>query len=87
VIYTSPAGPVTAHDVLFGFGPAIARGKLRMAHRSGFTPTTMVNHLKQANFAQFVLRRRPSLELAVVARKTPWPETGEHEALMRQLGL
>ena len=87
VIYTSPIGPITAHDVLFGYGPAIAGGKLQMAHRSGFTPTAMVNHLKRANFAQFVLRRRASLELAVVARKTPWSDPTEHETLLRQLGL
>jgi hypothetical protein len=87
VIYTSPIGPITAHDVLFGYGPAIAGGKLAMAHRSGFTPTAMVNHLKRANFSQFVLRRRPSLELAVIARKTPWSDPAEHETLLRQLGL
>src|SRR4029077_8751035 len=25
-LYQSPAGPVTAHDIFFGFGPAIAAG-------------------------------------------------------------
>jgi SAM-dependent methyltransferase len=88
VVYQSPAGPITAHDILFGYGPAIARGHTHMAHRCGFTPTTMLHHLNEARFGQFVLRRRPpSLELAVVARKTPWPDASERDTLMQQLAL
>jgi hypothetical protein len=87
VVYQSPSGPITAHDVLFGHGPAIARGHIRMAHRCGFTPSVMARHLNEARFAQSVLRRRPTLELAVVARKSPWQSAAEREALIQQLGL
>jgi len=87
IMYVSPAGPVTAHDALYGFGPALERGKVQMAHRSGFTPGAMTHQLRQAKFANFVVRRRPSLELAAVARKTPWSDRGEYEALLRQLDL
>ncbi len=87
VLYQSPAGPVTAHDVLFGFGPAIARGRVSMAHRCGFTPTLMLTRLKEAAFPEIVLRRRPSLELAAVIRKRPSADAAEREALLAQLEL
>lgn len=87
VIYASPAGPVTAHDVLFGFGPAIAQGRTSMAHRCGFTPTVMLRRLNEATFAEIVLRRRPSLELAAVARKRPSAHAAERDALLAELEL
>jgi SAM-dependent methyltransferase len=87
VIYESPAGPITAHDVLFGFGPAIAQGYSHMAHRCGFTPTMMMRHLQEAKFPGFIIRRLPSLELAVVASKRPFADEAAGEALMRQLQL
>jgi SAM-dependent methyltransferase len=87
VIYESAAGPVTAHDVLFGFGPAIARGSTSMAHRCGFTPTAMLDRLKKSRFSEIVLRRRPSLELAALALKTPSPSAADRDALMKNLAL
>ena len=87
VLYEAPAGPVTAHDVLFGFGPAIAHGRVSMAHRCGFTPTLMLTRLKEAAFSDVVLRRRPSLELAAVIRKRPWPDAAARETLLAQLEL
>lgn len=69
-VYTSPAGPITAHDMLYGFGAAIGRGQESMAHRCGFTPTLMMQRLREAPFAEIIIRRRPQkLELAAVLRK------------------
>ena len=45
VLYESPAGPITPHDVMFGLGAAVARGHVSMAHRCGFTPSAMLRHL------------------------------------------
>lgn len=87
VLYKSPAGPVTAHDVLFGFGPALAQGRPSMAHRCGFTPTMMLRRLNEAAFAEIVLRRRPSLELAAVARKRPSADAAARDALLAELEL
>jgi SAM-dependent methyltransferase len=70
VIYQSSAGPVTAHDMIFGFGLALSQGHIGMAHRCGFTPTVMAERLKAAPFAEIVLRRRRNLELGALARKT-----------------
>jgi len=67
-IYQSAAGPVTAHDMLWGFGEAIARGKTAMAHHCGFTPTWFLDCFKEAGFAEIILRRRRDhLELAALA--------------------
>jgi hypothetical protein len=87
VIYTSPAGPVCAHDMLYGFGPAIAAGQLSMAHRCGFTPTILVNLLDATNFVEYGIRRLPTLELVVVARKTPGTPDTSCEALLTALAL
>jgi SAM-dependent methyltransferase len=87
VIYESPAGPVTAHDVLFGFGPAVARGSISMAHRCGFTPTAMLQRLRQSSFVEVVLRRRPSLELAALALKKASSHPTARDALLTDLAL
>jgi SAM-dependent methyltransferase len=84
-VYESPAGPITPHDVVFGYGRDIARGWTHMAHRSGFTPTTLVAALRDAGFAEFVVMRRPGFELAALAHKTGWRSEGEREIMARQL--
>src|SRR6266571_102690 len=35
VVYQSPAGPVIAHDIVFGFGLFLAQGQSKMAHNCG----------------------------------------------------
>ena len=86
-LYTAPAGPVTPHDIVFGFGPAIARGQLAMAHRCGFTPTSMTRHLAAAGFGGYALLRRADFELAAVVRKQDWPGVEERDRLLMNLGL
>lgn len=86
-IYESPAGTVTAHDMFYGFGPAIAEGQTSMAHRCGFTPSTIVAFMNGTSFAEYAIRRLPSLELAVVARKTVGSPDNNCEALLGALNL
>ena len=50
-LYTSMAGPITALDMLFGYGPAIAQGEHFMAHRTAFTRATISDKFKAAGFA------------------------------------
>jgi ubiquinone/menaquinone biosynthesis C-methylase UbiE len=52
VLYSSPAGPVTAIDMLYGFRPAIERGEHFMAHRTAFTKSTMSSKLTDAGFTE-----------------------------------
>lgn len=48
--YESAAGPITPLDILFGHGPSLAEGKHFMAHKTGFTATTLQAHLERAGF-------------------------------------
>jgi len=87
VVYESPAGAVIAHDILFGFGPHLAQGRSKMAHNCGFTPTLLAQKLREAPFAQIVLRRRPYHELAGVACKRAPIDEAERDALLAALEL
>lgn len=87
-IYQSPAGPVTPHDVLFGFGPAIARGNTSMAHHCGFTPGALQRHFLGVPFGEIMLRRRTkTLELAALARAIPHRDEAERNTLIAALEL
>lgn len=88
VLYDSPAGPVTPHDIVFGFGAAIAEGRQAMAHRCGFTPSMLQRAFAGLPFGELLLRRRSeALELVAVARATPAAGEAERAALMAALGL
>ena len=87
VVYESPAGPVTAHDMLFGFGPSLAQGRSSMAHKCGFTPTLLLQKLQESPFAEIVLRRRANYELAALACKRAPAGDAEREAFLAALQL
>jgi len=72
-VYRSPAGPVTPHDMFYGFGPSMAQGHLFMAHRCGFTRTSLIKALHQAGF-QRVGARRLRYDLWVVATLGAMPD-------------
>ncbi len=56
VLYTSTAGPITVHDVIYGFGAEIERSNNDFfAHKTGFTPNTLVRYLNRAGFAHVYL--------------------------------
>jgi len=87
VVYDSPAGPVIAHDIVFGFGPYLAQGRSRMAHNCGFTPTLLLQKLREAPFAEIIMRRRAGHELAGVACKRAAAGEAEREAFLAALEL
>jgi SAM-dependent methyltransferase len=87
-IYQSEAGPVTAHDMVWGFGAAIALGRTAMAHHCGFTPRRFLGCLKAAGFAEIVLHRRGNyLELAALAFPKPSTGPSQRKILMAELEL
>jgi SAM-dependent methyltransferase len=87
-LYQSPAGPVTPHDIVFGFGPAIASGRESMAHRCGFTPGMLQRCFQRLSYGEVQLRRRSAeLELVAVARARPAVDDAERAALMAALEL
>lgn len=69
--YTSPAGPISPIDMLFGLRSALARGNHYMAHRCGFTLKVLMGTMKVCGFTNVVGMARPSAyELWVVGSKT-----------------
>jgi SAM-dependent methyltransferase len=87
-VYQSAAGPVTPHDMIFGFGAAIAGGRASMAHRCGFTPGMLQQSFRGLSFAEVLLRRRGAqLELAAVARATAAKDDADRMDLMAALEL
>jgi SAM-dependent methyltransferase len=87
VVYQAPAGPVTAHDMIYGYGRFLAEGRPAMAHRCGFTPTLLLSKLREAPFAEIVLKRRVYHELAGVACKRAPADDTERQAFIATLGL
>lgn len=82
--YQSPAGPITPLDILYGHRPALARGNLYMAHRSGFTQRVLAATLLKAGFATVTSRARPDhFDLWALATKGPKSKQ-EMEALARE---
>jgi hypothetical protein len=87
-LYDSPAGPVTPHDIVFGFGVAIASGRTSMAHRCGFTPGMLQRCFSELPYGEVMLRRRRNeYELVAVARAIPARDDAERAALMAALEL
>jgi ubiquinone/menaquinone biosynthesis C-methylase UbiE len=64
--YHARAGGITPHDTLYGYGTQLARGYLHMAHRCGFTRSSLMQALMAAGFAG-VGARRVNFELWAVA--------------------
>jgi SAM-dependent methyltransferase len=56
--YTSPLGPISPIDIVYGHRRAMADGNLYMAHRCGFTLRTLVGLLNEMGFANVAGRRR-----------------------------
>lgn len=53
VLYTSAAGPISVHDVIYGWGAEIERSGVDFyAHKRGFTVKSLTLALERAGFAQ-----------------------------------
>ncbi|HSZ54596.1 MAG TPA: methyltransferase domain-containing protein [Tepidisphaeraceae bacterium] len=65
--YVSSVGPVAPIDMLFGFRPALRSGNLWMAHRTGFTATSLRNALAAAGFDVIEIREGQT-DLIAIAR-------------------
>src|SRR5262249_28423134 len=71
VLYTSPAGPISAIDVLFGHRASVERGNVFMAHKTGFTAQTLAQKLHDAGFVN-VQVKRDTLALWAHATRQRW---------------
>jgi SAM-dependent methyltransferase len=79
-VYTSPMGPITPLDMLFGHSDSIERGNVFMAHNTGFTASTVGQLLIDAGF-ETILVKREQLDLWAVALM---PES-DKRAIQREL--
>ncbi len=75
--YSSPAGPISPIDILYGFRSSIAKGNLYMAHRCGFTQSVLAKTLHAAGFSSVACNRRnhPHYDLYAVATKDDMNQT------------
>jgi predicted SAM-dependent methyltransferase len=67
VAYVSPAGPITAIDMLYGHLASVAQGRHYMAHKTGFTAERLGNLLMEAGFPTANVRRDDHFELCALA--------------------
>lgn len=59
-LYISPAGPISALDILYGFSKDMANGNLYMAHRGGFVERSLRDALLGAGFQSVATLARPA---------------------------
>ena len=70
-LYISPVGAIAPLDILYGHRPALARGNAFMAHRTGFTGTTLGTALIAAGFVAVMMQRDlPNFSLTAIAFRT-----------------
>ena len=68
--YRSASGPITPLDMIFGHGASLAQGHLFMAHKTGFTVTSLEHALNEAGFVGVQARRGDAFDLWAVAYKS-----------------
>lgn len=67
VIYTSPAGPITPLDMLYGHGASIERGHHAMRHGTAFTQDLLAQVLLDAGFVEVRTSRTETHEVWALA--------------------
>ena len=72
-LYSSPAGPVTAFDILYGHRKATLEGNEYMAHKGGFTYSTLYKSFKEVGF-QAMAGGRKGYNIYLVAFKQRKPD-------------
>ncbi|MES2991032.1 MAG: methyltransferase domain-containing protein [Pseudomonadota bacterium] len=71
VLYTAAAGPITVHDVIYGWGEQIERSGVDFyAHKRGFTAHSLSRALQDAGFAQIgIAASEANFEIRALAFK------------------
>jgi SAM-dependent methyltransferase len=57
-LYVSPAGPISAVDIMYGFRPSMAAGNLFMAHKTAFTAASLARQLMASGFSEVTIVRK-----------------------------
>lgn len=66
-LYISPAGPISAIDIVYGHQKAIQQGQIYMAHKTAFTAETLAKHLMAAGFPHVLVARDRVFGLHAIA--------------------
>lgn len=82
-IYTSPAGAITALDMLFGFQKTIATGDTPRQHRSGYSLTSFGNFMRDCGLCNLSITRQ-AYDLQGVGLKLPYGHSERVERIMLQ---
>lgn len=81
VLYVSPAGPISAHDVMYGLqSEIVSSGQDFYAHKTGFTNKSLMKFLSQGGFRHIFLAE--GVELAVHALAFKTEPTARQRALL-----
>jgi len=72
-LYEAPIGPVTAFDILYGHRKATLEGNEYMAHKGGFTYSTLYKAFKEVGF-QAIAGGRKGYNIYLVAFKQRKPD-------------
>lgn len=79
VLYQSPAGPIAALDVLFGWRKRVQQGHTSWSHKTGFVQKLLGERLVRAGFRRVQVGRRPAAyELVARAEKQGASPAGAH---------
>jgi hypothetical protein len=81
--YVSSGGPISFHDVIYGWGKEVARGNFYYSHKTGFTEKSLTKALTHAGFHQ-VLTARDGGNLHAIAFKG---KAKPSASLLRTLGV
>lgn len=69
VLYESPAGPITAFDMIYGFRRYVAANPGTMAHHTGFTSKLLEEALWEAGFSKVTMSRVKAFNVMAVAER------------------
>lgn len=86
-LYHSPAGPISALDVLYGHRASIADGQHYMRHRTGFTEKSMADRLLASGFQDVWIHSGASCDMIVLAGFGNTPDMGITEKIYPQINF
>ena len=66
-VFSPPAGPIAPIDMVYGYRVSLAKGKDYMAHKTGFTPSSLKDLLERAGFQDIHIATQPEPLLEIVA--------------------
>lgn len=83
-LYQSPAGPISAIDIMYGHQNSIAEGNVFMAHKTAFTSASLAQKLIRSGFGKVVVARDNIYGLHALAFKNA-PDAARLEVMIRSL--